>query len=105
MTASKVARSNGLIEAIDAGNMSYKALRLGSVCYNIGVSKMKKIHLAVIVAVTMAAAPVTAGNMAAPVMEPSVIVADTTGSSANQAEIVTLTLTALVFLTAIISAN
>ena len=53
----------------------------------------------------MAAAPVTAGNMATPVMEPAVIVADTAGSSANQAEIVTLTLTALVFLTAIISAN
>jgi hypothetical protein len=66
---------------------------------------MNKILLAATVAATMAAAPVAAGNYAAPVMEPAVIEAEAASSSANQAEMVAITLTALIFLTALISAN
>ncbi|SEK27324.1 hypothetical protein SAMN05421666_2028 [Roseovarius nanhaiticus] len=66
---------------------------------------MKTYCLAAIAAATFAAAPVMAGNLAEPVMEPAIIEAETASSSANQAEIVALSLTALVFLTALISAN
>ncbi len=66
---------------------------------------MKKVYLTAIVAATIAAAPASAGNTTAPVMEPAVIEAETASSSANQAEMVALSLTALVFITALISAN
>ncbi|MFX0540253.1 hypothetical protein ACEWPM_000765 [Roseovarius sp. S4756] len=66
---------------------------------------MKKIHFAAIAALTIAAAPVAAGNLSEPVMEPAVIEAETASSSANQAEMVALTLTALIFITALVSAN
>jgi len=66
---------------------------------------MKKVYFAAIIAATIAAAPVSAGNTTAPIMEPAVIEAETASSSANQAEMVALSLTALVFITALISAN
>ncbi|MEI4263473.1 hypothetical protein [Roseovarius sp. D0-M9] len=66
---------------------------------------MKKIYLAAIAAATIAAAPVSAGNTTAPVMEPAVIEAETASSSANQPEIVALSLTALVFITALLSTH
>ncbi|MEX1234741.1 MAG: hypothetical protein WEB56_07115 [Roseovarius sp.] len=66
---------------------------------------MKKIHLAAFLIAAMAAAPAAAGNISEPVMEPAVIEAETASSSKNQAEIVALSLTALVFITALISAN
>ncbi|MEI4262422.1 hypothetical protein [Roseovarius sp. D0-M9] len=66
---------------------------------------MKKIHLAAFLIAAMAAAPAAAGNISEPVMEPAVIEAETASSSKNQAEIIALSLTALVFITALISAN
>ncbi|MFX0544506.1 hypothetical protein ACEWPL_003045 [Roseovarius sp. S1116L3] len=66
---------------------------------------MKKIHIAAIAAFTIAAAPVAAGNLSEPVMEPAVIEAETASSSANQAEMVAISLTALIFITALVSAN
>ncbi len=66
---------------------------------------MKKIHLAAFLIAAMAAAPAAAGNISEPGMEPAVIEAETASSSKNQAEIVALSLTALVFITALISAN
>ncbi|MFD0858083.1 hypothetical protein [Roseovarius aquimarinus] len=66
---------------------------------------MKATFLAAIAAATFAAAPVMAGNLSEPVMEPAVIEAETASSSTNQAEIVALSLTALVFITALVSAN
>jgi len=50
-------------------------------------------------------APAIAGNVNPPVMEPAVIEAETASSSANQAEMVAISLTALVFITALIAAN
>ncbi|HEY9039135.1 MAG TPA: hypothetical protein VIN05_09380 [Roseovarius sp.] len=66
---------------------------------------MKKLVLAATAAATLAAAPLSAGNISAPVMEPAVIEAETASSSANQAEIVALTLTALIFVTALAVAH
>lgn len=66
---------------------------------------MKKLLLAATASATLAAAPLSAGNMAAPVMEPAVIEAETASSSANQAEIVALTLTAIIFVTALAVAH
>ncbi len=66
---------------------------------------MKKLLLAATAAATLAAAPLSAGNTAAPIMEPAVIEAETASSSANQTEIVALTLTALIFVTALAVAH
>ena len=66
---------------------------------------MKTFFMAAVAAATIAAAPAAAGNLSEPIMEPAVIEAETASSSANQAEIVALSLTALVFITALISAN
>ncbi|WP_138934123.1 hypothetical protein [Roseovarius arcticus] len=66
---------------------------------------MKKMILAATAATALAAAPAMAGNYSEPVMEPAIIEAEAVSSSANQAEMVAITLTALIFLTAIISAN
>lgn len=65
---------------------------------------MKKIVLAAVAATTLAAAPVSAGNVAPPVMEPAIIEAETASSSSNQAEIVAGVLTAIVFVTALATA-
>lgn len=66
---------------------------------------MKKIAFAAIAATSLSAAPLIAGNISEPQMEPEVIQAEAVSSSSNQAEIVALTLTALIFVTALISAN
>ncbi|PVA11604.1 hypothetical protein DC366_01145 [Pelagivirga sediminicola] len=65
---------------------------------------MKKFALAATAAITLTAAPLHAGNVQAPVMEPAVIEAETASSSANQAEMVAVTLTALIFVTALVTA-
>ncbi len=66
---------------------------------------MKKIALATVAAAMLTAAPLSAGNVAPPIMEPAVIEAETASSSSNQAEIVALSLTALVFITALVASN
>lgn len=66
---------------------------------------MKKIAFAAIAAASLSTAPLMAGNINEPQMEPEVIQAEAVRSSSNQAEIVALTLTALIFVTALISAN
>ena len=66
---------------------------------------MKKTILAAAAATALAAAPAMAGNYSEPVMEPAIIEAEAVSSSANQAEMVAFTLTALILLTALISAN
>lgn len=65
---------------------------------------MKRIVLAATAAITLTAAPLSAGNTAAPIMEPEVIVTETASSSGNQAEMVALSLTALIFVTALATA-
>ncbi len=66
---------------------------------------MKKTILVAAAATVLAAAPAMAGNYSEPVMEPAVIEAEAASSSANQAEMVAITLTALILLTALVSAN
>lgn len=66
---------------------------------------MKKFALALAAATTLAAAPLSAGNLAEPVMEPAVVEAEAVSSSANQAEMVAIALTALVFITALATAH
>lgn len=66
---------------------------------------MKKIAFAVITATAFAGSSLSAGNVEEPVMEEPVIVAETASSSANQAEVVALSLTALVFVTALVAAH
>ena len=66
---------------------------------------MKKMILAATAAAALATAPAMAGNYSEPVMEPAIIEAEAASSSANQAEMVAISLTALILLTALISAN
>lgn len=61
---------------------------------------MKKFAFAALAATTFATAPVTAGTYTPPRMDPEVIEADARSSS-NPAEMVALSLTALIFLTAL----
>ena len=66
---------------------------------------MKNTILAATAVSAFAAAPALAGNMSAPVMDPVVIEAEAASSSANQAEMVAITLTAIILLTALVTAN
>ena len=66
---------------------------------------MNKTILAAAVVAVFAAAPATAGNYSAPVMDPVLIETEAASSSVNQAEMVAFTLTTLILLTALITAN
>lgn len=66
---------------------------------------MKKYTLAAAAAACLTAAPLHAGNLSAPVMDEEIVVEDTASSSANQAEVVAISLTALIFVTALVAAN
>ncbi|RBI70818.1 hypothetical protein DQW77_13375 [Roseovarius sp. TE539] len=65
---------------------------------------MKKLFMtsALAASLSLTALPLAAGQYEAPVMEPEIIEAETAASSANSAEIVALTLTAITFILALV---